>query len=73
MKFDQVQSRAERLLRREVPIYQVRLVMRFWSVQGLLQHRRARFMAKAPRDLKAESAEFFVELAKQSNPLRRGR
>ena len=61
------------MLKRSVPIYQGRTVMRFWSSKGLLQHRRARFAAPAPKDLKTESAQLFTALAKQSNPSRRGR
>ena len=71
VKFDEVQKGVQVRLRRKVPSYQVRLVMRFWSVKGLLQHRRARFVSSDPSRLEAEASRLFAAMGKRPEMVQR--
>lgn len=65
VKFAEVQKGVETRLKRVVPIYQIRLVLRFWSTVGLVQHRRARFMARDSSRIESESGAFFAGVARR--------
>jgi hypothetical protein len=65
VKFAEVQKGVETRLKRVVPIYQIRLVLRFWSTAGLVHHRRARFVARDATRIEGQAATSFNEVGRR--------
>jgi hypothetical protein len=64
LKFDDIQRGVGSSIKGEVPIYQIRLALRFLSLVGLVNHRRARFLADEPSRITPLAATKFAEAKK---------
>ena len=63
--FEEIKAAVEKSLGHIVPDYQLRVVIRFWVKNGLVEHRRTRFIAAAPRSkMKSKARSLWRALEK---------